>query len=186
MDTWIWIVIAVVVALLLLAVVAIGARKSKEAGRRRRHEQELRDREKATVLRDEARDAAVTAQKTEAGAAVARADADEARLEAERLERHAVDLENEAAEVQGAADDRLAEADRLDPDVANDRETGRRTGEPVVADQQRGTSTDVPAHETTTGTPAAGEHVADRPQDADPLADPVLRPDERRNVPPTS
>ena len=75
-------------------------------------------REKASVLRDEAMETALDAQRTSAAATAAQAEADEAKLEAERLQ-------TEAARADLAAAERIREADRVDPDVTDeDRSPG--------------------------------------------------------------
>lgn len=101
-------VVAILVALAIIAAVVVMMRK-------RKHEQH---RERADELRTEARhhvaddlpEAQVRAQKAEA-------EAEEARLEAERAEREAAEARTGVAQREAIHEDKVREADRLDPRV---------------------------------------------------------------------
>lgn len=86
--------------------------------------------------------------------------------------------------MQGAADDRLAEADRLDPDVPEAGRDHRATDQSPVDEAPLTPSTEAPADTTTHGSHVADEHgVTDRPA-VDP--DPFETPGEHRTPPPRS
>ena len=103
-DWWVWAIIIVVVLVIAALVVRAGS------ARRLQHR-----RDKATTLREEASVAAVDARDREADAAAARAEAERARLEAERLDREAGEHEELATKAHDGVQERLTEADRLDP-----------------------------------------------------------------------
>ena len=109
-DIWIWLIIAVVVVA-LVAILATFARRRSAV--RTAH----KNRRRAGELRDEAELTGVEASQREADAADARAEAERARVAAQQLERQAKDLESNAGEARDRANEHLAEADRIDPDV---------------------------------------------------------------------
>lgn len=105
-ETLIWIIVAIVVALLLLGLAAVLMRRKKE----RRQAQ-------ATELRQDAVARTPRLDEADVQAHEARAEAERARLEAERAQAKAQEAE-EARTVEAAEyEDRLREADRLDPGV---------------------------------------------------------------------
>lgn len=118
---WVWLIIAVAAVLIIGALLAsFGPRRS--AQRRRTVAAELR--EKALAAQEEVR-----IRETEAAAT--RAKVEEAKVRAEELARHAREQERQAASISEEAQQRLAKADRIDPDTDHDRD-----GEPVTdADQ---------------------------------------------------
>ncbi|MGA8988609.1 hypothetical protein [Aeromicrobium sp.] len=118
-DWWVWVVAAIAVVVVVLALVMASRRASTNKQVKQREDNERR-RVEATGIRDEAHVASVEAQRSEADAATAHADAEEARLAADRLEQQAADRDHEATQQRDAVDERLAEADRIDPDVHDD------------------------------------------------------------------
>ena len=107
MDTWVWIVIAVVVVLAVVALLAAAANKKKVERRRVEAEQIRTDAhaQSAGVI-----DAERQAREAEQNAARARAEAERAEQQAAEAAR-ARDMEHATHE------DRIREADRIDPDV---------------------------------------------------------------------
>ncbi|MGZ4453990.1 MAG: hypothetical protein ACXVWW_10630 [Nocardioides sp.] len=101
-----WIILAVVIVVVLLLALAVwrSAERKKRSAR-------------AEALREEARTRApeIGSTRTEAREAEVRADA--ARLEAERAQREAEAAQTALAQQEAAHEDRLREADRLDPEV---------------------------------------------------------------------
>jgi len=106
MSTTGWIILAVVIVVVLLLAFAMwrSARRKERSAR-------------AEALRAEVRTSApeIGATRTEAQEAEVRADA--ARLEAERAQRDAEAAKTALAQQEAAHEDRLREADRLDPEV---------------------------------------------------------------------
>jgi FtsZ-interacting cell division protein ZipA len=118
MSTIGWIVVAVVIVVVVLAVLAAW---------RAQHRRTLTTR--ARTLRDEARSHApeVGQNRLEAREAEVRADA--ARLEAERARREAEEARTALAQQEAADEDRIREADRLDPAVDQEADGYRPTAE---------------------------------------------------------
>jgi uncharacterized protein HemX len=115
----IWIIIIIVVALVIVGLVVFFGRKRKLKTDRRR----------AVEMRQEAETNELSAREGEAKAARAEADARQAEVDAERLRREARDAQEDARTVREGSQERVREADELDPDVDA---TGRRdaqTGE---------------------------------------------------------
>jgi hypothetical protein len=102
-----WIIIVVVVALAIVGLVAFFGRKRKLKA----------DRGRAVEMRQEAETDELGAREGEAKAARAEADARQAEVDAERLRREARDGQEEARSVREASQERVREADELDPDV---------------------------------------------------------------------
>lgn len=134
------VLVVVVILVIVLAVVLglLGARKRREA-------QQAADRQRAAELRDEARAQEKAVQDRDLAARETELEADRARLEAERkakeaeqeqiaAERRRAEAEEQRAAVEkdrSSVQERLAEADRLDPD----------TPDPGTPDpEQRGTA----------------------------------------------
>jgi hypothetical protein len=110
-DWWVWVIVAVII-IALLGVVAVRAGSARRVQGHRA---------KAATLREEAAAATVDARQREADASTARAQAEKARFEADRLEDEARQHDDAAQRTQGEVQERLAEADRVDPDVSVDR-----------------------------------------------------------------
>ncbi len=123
-DWWIWVIIAVVAVLVIGALIAT-LRRDKSVERRRTEAAELR--EQAQAAQDEVRE-------RETEAAATRAKVEEAKVRAEELERRAQSEQKSANALSHDARERLAEADRIDPDFD---ETGERAAEPVVDENTR-------------------------------------------------
>ena len=106
----VWIVVAVLVVLALAALVSVAMRKrkEKELDRQRTEAQQLRT--EATTSAREATEARVDAQEAEARA-------ERLRLEAERAQDSAAQARQGYDVEQARIEDRVREADRLDPDV---------------------------------------------------------------------
>ncbi|KQX74553.1 MULTISPECIES: hypothetical protein [Aeromicrobium] len=122
---WVWVLIALVVVAVIAAAVAMSrtARRKKEQAR---IEHDEHQREKAALLREDARLTSVDIKRREAESLAAAADAEEARLAADELERKAAEHREDADRTRDAVDDRLLEADRIDPDVQPDADGDRR------------------------------------------------------------
>lgn len=123
-DTLIWIIVAVVVGLLVIGLLGWLLKKQKDRSveQHRSEAQELRH--DAHARTGAIHEADVRARETEA-------EADRARLEAERAERRASEAGQARAQEQAAYEDRIREADRLDPDVdhrADDYDPAAGTG----------------------------------------------------------
>lgn len=120
MDTGqlMWIIFVVVALVVVGLVVFFGRQRKLKADRRR-----------AVEMRQESETDELGAREGEAKAARAEADAQQAEVDAERLRREARDGQADARTVREASQERVREADELDPDVDA---TGRRdaqTGE---------------------------------------------------------
>ena len=116
MDTVIWIVVAVVVALLVLGLLAALMSKRKTE-QRKAH---------ATELRQDAHSRAPDLDEADVRAREAEVEAERARLEAERAETRVTEAEQAEAAEQAGHEDRIREADRVDPAV----DTGASDDEP--------------------------------------------------------
>lgn len=176
MDTVVWIVIIVVVVL-LVAGLALGLARRRRQTVHREQAQELRRDAvaQATGLQDSARDTRE-----------AKLEAERARVEAERAEARATEAQQGHLQEQAHHEDRLREADRLDPDVdhrSGDYEPGTHpapgqgqgTTESGTADPRTG------ATEGTTdpGTGAPGTRATTDPHsEATAAEDPVHRSPE--------
>lgn len=122
---WVWVLIALVVVAVIAAAVAMSraaARKKEQA----RLEHDEHQREKAALLREDARLTSVDIKRREAESLAAAADAEEARLAADELERKAAQHRDDADATRTAVDERLIEADRIDPDVDTDADRDHR------------------------------------------------------------
>jgi hypothetical protein len=127
-PTWLtWLIVIVVVVLVVGAIVAL-------TGKRRA----VQRRERAAELRDEASGHAAELPKTQRQAEELRAKADLARTEAARAEEQAADAEQGHRIEQASYEDKLREADRLDPEV--DHKAGDY--EPDVWDDERSSTPD--------------------------------------------
>jgi flagellar biosynthesis/type III secretory pathway M-ring protein FliF/YscJ len=102
-----WIIIVIVVALVIVGLVVFFGRKGKLKADRRR----------AGAMREKAETDELGARESEAKAARAEADAQQAEVDAERLRREAREGQEEARTVREASQERVREADDLDPDV---------------------------------------------------------------------
>jgi len=104
-----WLVIILIVLAVILAVALIAS-----AMRRKKHQVA---RERASELRSDAAATAATTQVQEARAREAQAEADRARAQADRLEATAEEQRTSYDMTRAHQEDRVREADRLDPDV---------------------------------------------------------------------
>jgi flagellar biosynthesis/type III secretory pathway M-ring protein FliF/YscJ len=107
----VWTIVVVVVVLVLLAVLA-GLLRTRSSGHRRR---------KAEEIRTEASTQVADVQRSHHDASRAEADAQRARAQAEQAEARAGEARRAADQERAGYEDRLREADRIDPDV--DHET---------------------------------------------------------------
>jgi hypothetical protein len=122
-PTWLtWLIVIVVAALVVGALVALTGRRRSE-----------QHRERAERLRDEASTHAAALPESERQAEELRAKADLARAEATRVEARAADAEQGHRIEQASYEDKIREADRLDPEV-DDQD---QRYEPDVWDDQR-------------------------------------------------
>jgi len=106
-DTVIWIVVAVVVALLILGLLAALMNKRKTEQRKAQ----------AAELRQDAQSRTPDLDEADVRAREAEVEAERARLEAERAQTRAAEAEQARAAEQAGYEDRIREADRLDPAV---------------------------------------------------------------------
>jgi FtsZ-interacting cell division protein ZipA len=112
------IVIIVVIAIVLVAIAAL------MAARRRKQEQQ---RQQAAEVRAAATEHTETIKSSHEDLSVAESRADVARAEAERADQEAAEARRKLEMDQAVQEDRLREADRIDPDVdyrADDYEPG--------------------------------------------------------------
>jgi hypothetical protein len=109
-ETVVWIVVAVVVALLILGLLAALMSKKKTEHRKAEAAELRRDAHARTPDLDEA----------DVRARAAQVEADQARLDAQRAEARATEAEQTRAAEQAGYEDRIREADRLDPAVDSD------------------------------------------------------------------
>jgi FtsZ-interacting cell division protein ZipA len=157
MPTWlIWVIVIVVVLLIIAALVAM-------SGRRRTAQR----REQAQQLRQEATTQASALPESQRQADELRAKADLARAEAERAEGQAAEAQQSHRIEQAGYEDKLREADRLDPevdhksgdyepDVWNDQRTEDPDADPVVdsattESPREGSPTETPTHRRSEG-----------------------------------
>jgi FtsZ-interacting cell division protein ZipA len=107
MDTVIWIVVAVVVVLLILGllVALMGKRRTEQR------------KGQAAELRQDARSRTPDLDEADVRAREAEVEAERARLEAQRAETRATEAEQARAAEQAGYEDRIREADRVDPAV---------------------------------------------------------------------
>jgi hypothetical protein len=115
----IWIIIVIVVALVLVGLVVFFGRKRKLNA----------DRGRAVEMRQQAETDELGAREGEAKAARAEADAQQAEVDAERLRREARDRQEDARTVREGSQERVREADQLDPDVDAGGRRDAQTGE---------------------------------------------------------
>jgi hypothetical protein len=123
MDVLTWIILAVVAVVVLLAVAFIAVRAARRRSDQRRAE--------AQSLRAEAAAGSSAAAETQRQAQQAEQQAARARAEAEHAEQQAEAARQQALVDQARVEDRVREADRLDPDV--DTRSGDYTPEPPPA-----------------------------------------------------
>jgi flagellar biosynthesis/type III secretory pathway M-ring protein FliF/YscJ len=103
----VWIVVVIVVALVIVGLVVFSGRKRKLKADRRR----------AAEMRQQAETDELGAREGEAKAARAEADAQQAEVDTERLRREARDRQEEAQTVREGSQERVREADELDPTI---------------------------------------------------------------------
>jgi outer membrane murein-binding lipoprotein Lpp len=157
-----WLIVIVVVVLVVAAIIALTGKRRSE-GRRQRAEE----------LRSEASTHAAGLAESQRQAEELRAKADLARSEAARVEERAADAEQGHRIEQASYEDKLREADRLDPavdhkaddyepDVWSDERTDSETTPRHAASPEAATAaerTDVPESESTTGTTGTTERT---------------------------
>lgn len=140
-ETIIWIVVAVVVALVVLALLGWAFGKKRK----------LDHRERASELRSDVQARSGGIVESDRDARAAQADAERARLEAERADARAREARVARDQERAELEDRVREADRVDPDVDH------------KADDYR---PDVPGDETGHGT--TGRHADTSRRDVPP------------------
>jgi FtsZ-interacting cell division protein ZipA len=163
MSPWVWIVIALVVVALLAVVAVMANRKKRE--RNRAQAAELR--EKALHESTDVQKREALARETEAKAAASRAEADRKAAEAERLEAEAHQRAQAAGQRREEHQERLRQADDLDPDVKHAAPTtapsegGRHAGATADETSQAGYAQDGNgAHATDDTSTSGGTHRA--------------------------
>ena len=151
---WI-IVVVIVVALAVVGLVVFFGRKRKLNA----------DRRQAVEMRQQAETDELGAREGEAKAARAEADAQQAEVDAERLRREARDRQKEARTVREGSQERVREADQLDPDVdaggRRDAQTGEGRPGPDGPDGPDG-GPGRPAQETGPGSDISGDGQSSR------------------------
>lgn len=153
-EQLIWLIVAIVAVLAVLGLLAWMAK-------RRKAQQLEQDRIRAQEIRHEAATKTTDVRDSSLQAREAELQAERARLEAEKAERRAAEAQQGAAVEEAQYEDRLREADRVDPDV-NVRADDYTPAAPVPDD---GITTHTTS--TTTGTHApdstgSGSHSAGR------------------------
>ena len=130
-----WVIPAVIAALLLLLLlIVLGA----VIGGRKRRENQERDRRRAAELREKAEHEHLGAQERELQARESSLEADRAKLEAEGEQKLAQEQERDARQAREGVDDRLREADELDPDSSRSRGTATGTSAGGTSSEHRG------------------------------------------------
>ncbi|HEY3530203.1 MAG TPA: hypothetical protein VGK78_13745 [Nocardioides sp.] len=138
MPAWLIWVIVIVVVLVVIAAVVVSLGSKRRTGQRRGRAEQLRQ-----EASGQASDLAESQRRTEE----LRARADLARSEAERAEERAATAEKSHQMEQAGYEDRLREADRLDPDV----DTRAGDYQPDVWNDERSEMPADPAPRATTG-----------------------------------
>jgi len=119
-------ILLIVVAIALIAIIAFVAIRA--SGRKKQERLEA-DRARAQELRTDAATQGATVQDSDLQARQAALEADRVRLEAEKAKARALEAQQGAQVEQARQEDRLREADRLDPDV----DTGADDYDPSLA-----------------------------------------------------
>lgn len=132
------IILIVVLVLVVLGLMALGAAMS----RRRRHQ---RHHAQAEQLRDQAAAGAAGVDRSQTRAQEADVRAQEARREAERAEQEAARAHTGAAQHEAAVEDRVREADRVDPQVDH-RSEGYRPESPGATEHHAASTGPVDEH----------------------------------------
>jgi hypothetical protein len=173
MPTWlIWVIVVVVVLVIAALVIAMAGKRRTEQRRGRAEE-----------LRQEASAHASGLSESQRQADELRAKADLAKTEAERLEERAATAEQGHQVEQAGYEDKLREADRLDPevdhkaadyspDVWNDEssDTAPPAGGAVTGPRHAQTSTTGASEAPTTETSATGTSATGTPTTGTPTA----------------
>jgi hypothetical protein len=153
MPMWlIWVIVAVVVALAIVVIVPMANKKRTEQHRVR-----------ADELRSEASTQASGLTESQRAAEEARAQAELARAEADRAAERAEAAEQGHQVEQASYEDKLREADRIDPDVntrSADYEPSVWSDETTTDGSPAPESTEVTATPTTSTEETAGSHRA--------------------------
>jgi len=126
METIVWIVVAIIVVLAVAALVAAFLRKKQAEKRTEQH------RRQAEHLRHEAVSNVDRIDHTHLEAKEAEARAERARLEAERAQAEAAEAQRAVDMERATYEDRIREADRLDPDV--DHRSRSYSDDPYLTD----------------------------------------------------
>jgi FtsZ-interacting cell division protein ZipA len=152
-----WVIIILIVLAVLLAAALIWTamkRKKNEVARQR-----------AGELRSEAATSAVAKQEQEARAREAQAEAERARAQADKLDARAQAERTSYDQTRAVQEDRLREADRLDPDVDH-RDPEYQPGAGAVPGEQTG-------EHTGDHTESHGAHAVTQPGHSTGTANPV-------------
>lgn len=144
-SIWPWIILAVIVIVVLALLATVMNQRNKE-----------RRRAQAAELRNEAAGQARGLHETELRARDAEAEAERKRVEAERAEREAHEASRARAQEQAVHEDRLREADRLDPDVDHRAEKHAAGGPASGSHRVDGHGTDSRPTGEPSGDPTAG------------------------------
>lgn len=110
-ESLILLIVVVVAVLVVVGVLAMMASRRKAAA------QAERDRAQAREIRSEAATTSTAVRDSDMRAREVQLEADRARLEAERAERRAAEAQQGARVEEALHEDKLREADRVDPDV---------------------------------------------------------------------
>jgi FtsZ-interacting cell division protein ZipA len=147
----IWLIVAIVVVLLIVALVAMMVRRRQAA---QRAEQ---DRARAEQLRQDAVAGSTVVQDSDLEARQARLEAERLRLEAEKAQERAREAEQGVRVEEARQEDKLREADRVDPDVDHRADGYQPTPPGPAAGTHRADPADpahTTAHDAETGRPA--------------------------------
>lgn len=129
-----WVIpVLIVVAVLIVIAIIVGIALAARASKKKKERQQEADRARAAELRQQAERDRLQVEEQELSAREAQLQADRTRHQARQEEQAAAQRTEEARASRSQVDERLAEADRLDPAGARDRResaTTRPVGQP--------------------------------------------------------
>ena len=161
-----WVIIILIVLAVLLAAALIWTAMNRKKNQVAR--------ERAGELRSEAATSAVAKQEQEARAREAEAEAERARAQADKLDARAQGERTSYDQTRAAQEDRLREADRLDPDV-NHRDPDYQPGAGTAPGQHT-----APGHTEGQGSRSQTQHPQHSSGEANPVPPgPETTPPER-------
>lgn len=122
-----WVIpVLIVVAVLVVIAIIVGIAAAARASKKKKERQQEADRARAAELRQQAERDRLKVEEQELSAREAQLQADRTRHQARQEEQAAAQRTEEARASRSQVDERLAEADRLDPAGAHDRQADHR------------------------------------------------------------